>query len=164
MSNFIISPLNRGNLRPDFNFNFRESKENFSYFNNDVMSNKGSFFPPNVSNYNETEIEIMNENGKEFSSFIETPRASGVYNKRLNYNINNTYNLKNMNLKMKKIRDKINKNAKEIQKVNEKINKLDEQFKEYENCNKQYDLWIEKEEEESEMLINMLNFLNSNGK
>ena len=103
--------------KPDFNFNFRDSKENFSNFNNEIMSNKGSFFPPNSSNYNDTEIEIMNENGKEFSSFIETPRASGVYNKRLNFNMNNTYNLKNMNLKMKKIKDKINQNAKEIQRV-----------------------------------------------
>ena len=166
MSNYIINPLMgiKSFQKPDFNFNFRDSKENFSNFNNEIMSNKGSFFPPNASNYNDTEIEIMNENGKEFSSFIETPRASGVYNKRLNFNMNNTYNLKNMNLKMKKIKDKINQNAKEIQRVNEKINKLDEQFKEYENCNKQYDIWIEKEEEESEMLINMLNFLNSNGK
>ena len=166
MSNYIVNPLMgmKSYQKPDFNFNFRDSKENFSNFNNEVMSNKGSFFPPNASNYNETEIEIMNENGKEFSSFIETPRASGVYNKRLNFNMNNTYNLKNMNLKMKKIKDKINQNAKEIQRVNEKINKLDEQYKEYENCNKQYDIWIEKEEEESEMLINMLNFLNSNGK
>ena len=172
MSNYIISPLigNRG--LPGFtphNLNVLDSKENFSNFN-EIMSNKGSFFPPNISNYNETEIEIINENGKEFSSFIETPRASGVYNERVKiskndyFNMNNTYNYKNMNIKMKKVRDKINQNAKEIQKVNEKINKLDEKIKEYENCNKQYDIWIEKEEEESEMLINMLNFLNSNRK
>ena len=180
MSNYIINPLigtkvcpsptpQPPYMRAEFNFNIRDSKENLSNINNEIMSNKGSYFRPNVSNYNETEIEIMNENGRDFSSFIETPRASGVYNKRMkykndNYNMNNTYNFKNMNLKMKKIRDKINQNAKEIQRVNEKINNLDEQIKEYENCNKQYDMWIEKEEEESEMLINMLNFLNSNRK
>ena len=173
MSNYIISPLMgpRGYQRSDLNSNFRESKENFYNFNIELMSNKGSAFPlQNISNYNETEIEIMNENeknGKEFSSFIETPRASGNYNKRFkykneNYNMNNTYNIKSMNLKMKKLRDKINQNAKEIQQTNERINKLDEQIKEYENFNKQYDMWIEKEEEESEMLINMLNFLNNN--
>ena len=135
------------------------------------MSNKGSMLPQNNLNYNETEIEIMNENGKDYSSFIETPRASGVYNKRLkyknsnyNFNINNTYNFKNMNIKMKKISDKIEQNAKEIQKTNEKINKLDEQIKEYEKFNKQYEIWIEKEEEESEMLINMINYLNNNTK
>ena len=179
ISNYIISPLLPHNekirsntqsifSRTDLNFNFREFKENISNFN-EIMSNKGSFIPN--SNYNETEIEIMNENGKEFSSFIETPRASGVYNKKIknkntnyNFNMTNTYNFKNMNLKMKKIKDKINQSAKDIQKTNEKINKLDEQIKEYENCSKQYEMWIEKEEEESEILINMINFLNSNRK
>ena len=181
MSNYIISPLinPKGDIksgpqsifsRTDFNFNIREFKENISNFN-EIMSNKGSILPQNNFNYNETEIEIMNENGKDYSSFIETPRASGVYNKRLkyknsnyNFNMNNTYNFKNMNIKMKKIRDKINQNAKEIQKTNEKINKLDEQIKEYQNFNKQYEEWIEKEEEESEMLINMINYLNRNTK
>ena len=181
MSNYIISPLinPKGDIksgpqsifsRADFNFNLREYKENISNFN-EIMSNKGSILPQNNFNYNETEIEIMNENGKDYSSFIETPRASGVYNKRLKYknsnyniNMNNTYNFKNMNIKMKKIRDKINQNAKEIQKTNEKINKLDEQIKGYKNFNKQYEEWIEKEEEESEMLINMINYLNRNTK
>ena len=181
MSNYIISPLinPKGDIksgpqslfsRTDFNFNLGEFKENISNFN-EIMSNKGSMLPQNNFNYNETEIEIMNENGKDYSSFIETPRASGVYNKRLkyknsnyNFNINNTYNFKNMNIKMKKISDKIEQNAKEIQKTNEKINKLDEQIKEYEKFNKQYEIWIEKEEEESEMLINMINYLNNNTK
>ena len=139
MSNYIISPLinPKGDIksgpqslfsRTDFNFNLPEFKENISNFN-EIMSNKGSMLPQNNLNYNETEIEIMNENGKDYSSFIETPRASGVYNKRLkyknsnyNFNINNTYNFKNMNIKMKKISDKIEQNAKEIQKTNEKIN------------------------------------------
>ena len=179
ISNYIVSPLLPHNekirsntqsifSRTELNFNFREFKENISNFN-EIMSNKGSFIPN--SNYNETEIEIMNENGKEFCSFIETPRASGVYNKKIknkntnyNFNMTNTYNFKNMNLKIKKIKDKINQNAKDIQKTNEKINKLDEQIKEYENCSKQYEMWIEKEEEESEILINMINFLNSNRK
>ena len=173
MSNYIVNPLMgiKSFQKPDFNFNFRDSKENFSNFNNEIMSNKGSFFPPNASNYNDTEIEIMNENGKEFSSFIETPRASGVYNKKyryknsnLNFNMNNTYNFKNMNIKMKNIRDKINQNAKEIQNTNEKINKLDEKIKEYEKLDKQYEIWIEQEEEENEFLVNMLNYLNNNRK
>ncbi len=135
------------------------------------MSNTTSMSPKNNLNYNEPETETMNENAKAYTSFIETPRASGVYNKRLkyknsnyNFNINNTYNFKNMNIKMKKISDKIAQNAKEIQKTNEKINKLDEQIKEYEKFNKQYEIWIEKEEEESEMLINMINYLNNNTK
>ena len=137
---------------------------------NDIMSNKGNFIPQNLNtNYNETEIEIMNENGKEFTSFIETPRASGVYNKRIeykntNYNMNNTYNFKNMNLNMKKIRDKINNYNKDIQKYKHKINKIDEQIKNYENCNQLYEKWIEKEEEETEYLINMLNFKFLNSK
>ena len=177
MSNYINNPFlvphidARSGIQSLFSrgdFNFHDFKENISNFN-EIMSNKESAFPHN--NYNETEIEIMNENGKEFSSFIETPRASGVYNKKyryknsnLNFNMNNTYNFKNMNIKMKNIRDKINQNAKEIQNTNEKINKLDEKIKEYEKLDKQYEIWIEQEEEENEFLVNMLNYLNNNRK
>ena len=141
-----------------------------------MTSNKGGMltFPQGV---NETEFEIMNENGKEFKSFIETPRASGTYNKRfthknINYNTTNTNtnikysnsSNKSMNLKMKNICDKINANTNEIQKLNERIIKIDEKIKIQEEYNKKYELWIEKEEEEAELLINMLNFLNNQRK
>ena len=152
-----------------------EYKDNISNIN-DLTSNKGLglFIPPGI----ETEIEIMNENGKELKSFIETPRASGTYNKRfthknVNYNTTTTTHNnikycnssnKSLNQQMKNIINKINWNTNEIQKINEKIVKIEEKIKNYEENNKKYELWIGKEEEESELLINMLNFLNINRK
>ena len=61
----------------------------------------------------------MNENEKEIKSFIETPKASGTYNKRFtNYNNSNgnikysNCSNKPMNNKMKSIYDKIKFNTK----------------------------------------------------
>ena len=176
ISNYIIAPLtgvqDLKSYAPSL-CSKSEFKDNISNVN-DLTSNKGVGFiiQPGTK---EEEIEIMNENGKEFKSFIETPRASGTYNKRFNHkNINcnnsngnikysNSSN-KSMNHKMKSICDKINSNTNEIQKYNEKIILIDEKIKYYEEYNKKYELWIEKEEEESQFLINMLNFLNNQRK
>ena len=181
ISNYIVAPLTGiqdiKSYAPSLYSKSEYNKDNISNLNlNDLNSYKGGgfFIPPFV---NETEIEIMNENGKEFKSFIETPRASGTYNKRfthknINYNTtNNNNNInycnssnKSMNHKMKNICDKINKNSNEIQKLNEKIIKIEDEIKIYEEYNKKYELWIEKEEEESQLLINMINFLNNSRK
>ena len=176
ISNYIIAPLtgiqDLKSYAPSL-CSKSEFKDNISNVN-DLNSNKcGGFIIP--FGINETEIEIMNENGKEFKSFIETPRASGTYNKRfthknINYNNSNgnikysNNSSKSMNHKMKSICDKINSNTNEIQKYNEKIILIDEKIKHYEEYNKKYELWIEKEEEESQFLINMLNFLNNQRK
>ena len=168
-SNFILPPTYPPMDIMSNNIISVNSKYENSNFN-DIMSNKGNLIHHNFNtNINEAEIEIMNENAKELDSFIKTPRASGVYNKRTeykntNYNMNSTYNFKNMNLNMKKIRDKINSYNKDIEKYKNKINKIDEQIKNYEECNKTYEKWIEKEEEESEYLVNMLNFKFLNNK
>ena len=173
ISNYIVAPLTGINDLRSYAPSLcskSEFKDNISNIN-DLTSNKDAFLiPPGL---NETEIEIMNENGKEFKSFIETPRASGTYNKRfthknINFNTTNNTNIKycstnnkSVNQKMKSIYDRINSDTKEIQKINEKIVKIDEKIKIHEEFNKKYELWIEKEEEESEFLINMINFLNS---
>ena len=137
ISNYIVAPLigiqDIRSYAPSL-CSKSEYKDNISNIN-DLNSNKGGGFiiPPGVG---ETEIEIMNENGKEFKSFIETPRASGTYNKRfthknINYNTTNnnskywTSSNKSMTLKMKNICDKINNNSNEIQKLNEKIIKIE---------------------------------------
>ena len=173
ISNYIVAPLTGINDLRSYAPSLcskSEYKDNISNIN-DLTSNKDAFLIPPV--LNETEIEIMNENGKEFKSFIETPRASGTYNKRfthknINYNTTNNTNIKycstnnkSVNQRMKSIYDKINSDTKEIQKINEKILKIEEKIKIHEEFNKKYELWIEKEEEESEFLINMINFLNS---
>ena len=178
ISNYVVAPLiNIQDIRsyaPSL-YSKSEYKDNISNIN-DLTSNKGLglFIPPGI----ETEIEIMNENGKELKSFIETPRASGTYNKRfthknVNYNTTTTTHNnikycnscnKSLNQQMKNIINKINWNTNEIQKINEKIVKIEEKIKNYEENNKKYELWIGKEEEESELLINMLNFLNINRK
>jgi hypothetical protein len=176
ISNYIIAPLTGiQDLKSYAPSLYSEFKDNISNVNDLISNKEGGFsFPPGT---NETEIEIMNENGKGFKSFIETPRASGTYNKRfthknINYNTTNTNTQikysnssnKSINQKIKNICDKINRNTNEIQKMNEKIIYLEEKIKIQEEYNKKYELWIEKEEEESELLINMLNFLNNQRK
>jgi flagellar motility protein MotE (MotC chaperone) len=176
ISNYIIAPLTGiQDLKSYAPSLYSEFKDNISNVNDLISNKEGGFsFPPGT---NETEIEIMNENGKGFKSFIETPRASGTYNKRfthknINYNTTNTNTQikysnssnKSINQKIKNICDKINRNTNEIQKMNEKIINLEEKIKIQEEYNKKYELWIEKEEEESELLINMLNFLNNQRK
>ena len=176
ISNYIVAPLTGiQDLKSYAPSLYSEFKDNISNVNDLISNKEGGFsFPPGA---NETEIEIMNENGKGFKSFIETPRASGTYNKRfthknINYNTTNTNTQikysnssnKSMNQKIKNICDKINRNTNEIQKMNEKIINLEEKIKTQEEYNKKYELWIEKEEEESELLINMLNFLNNQRK
>ena len=156
-------------------FSKNEYKDNYSNINiNDITVNtinKEKFMLP-IGGLNEEELEITNENEKEIKSFIETPRASGIYNKRfmhknLVYNSNNKNNNNNIYTKsiyffFKNINDKINKNNIEINKINEKINEMDKKILSMDETNKRYLLWIEKEEEESEILINMINFLSNN--
>ena len=81
ISNYIVAPLtgiqDLRSYAPSL-CSKSEYKDNISNIN-DLTSNKDGVIIPQV--LNETEIEIMNENGKEFKSFIETPRASGTYNK-----------------------------------------------------------------------------------
>ena len=165
ISNYIAAPLtgiqDLKSYAPSL-YSKSELKDNTSNVN-DLTSNKegGFSFPPGL---NETEIEIMNENGKRFKSFIETPRASGIYNKRfthrnINFNTTNTHIKysdrinKSLNQKIKNVFDKININSNEIQKINKKILNFEEKIKIQEETNKKYELWIEKEEEESELLI-----------
>ena len=65
---------------------------------------------------------------------------------------------------MKAIVNRINWNTNEMKKINEKIMKIEEKIQNYQEINKKYELWIGKEEEESELLTNMLNFLISDRK
>ena len=156
-------------------FSKNEYKDNYSNINiSDITVNtinKEKFMLP-IGGLNEEELEITNENEKDIKSFIETPRTSGIYNKRfmhknIVYNSSNKYNnnniyTKSINFFFKNINDKINKNNIEINKINDKINEMDKKIQTMDETNKRYLLWIEKEEEESEILINMLNFLSNN--
>ena len=149
--------------------------ENSVSLNRESLINFNDYIQHKMTITDDTEIEITNENVKNFKNFIETPRASGVYNK---YNPNSGYNNMNQNNKIKnfpnnnqilmreieKLFQSINKNDDFIKKTNDKINDIAEKMKVYEEWNKKYELWIEKEEEESEVLVHMLNFLNKNKK
>ena len=98
----------------------------------DLQSSKNSLYiPPEI---NEDEIEIANENGKQFKSFLETPRTSGNYMQRLtlfynsgNKNSNYNNNCINRSLctqitsKMKNIIDIINYNTKKLKKLMKKL-------------------------------------------
>ena len=156
-------------------FSKNEHKDNYSNINiNDITVNtinKEKFMLP-LGGLNEEELEITNENEKEIKSFIETPRTSGIYNKRfihknIVYNSNNKYNnnniyMKSINFFCKNINDKINNKNIEINKINDKINEMDKKIQTMSEINKKYLLCIEKEEEENEVLINMMNFIINN--
>ena len=177
ISNYIMSPLINMPYTKSISqsiYSKSEFKDNLSNIN-DISNNKGGIF---ISGFHEAEIEITNENGKDFKSFFDTPRTSGNYYKRLAHK-NIVYNSGNKNenkyingyirsistqisLKMKNIIGRINFNEKEIEKTKENIVDLDKKIKEYEESNKIYNAWIEKEEAESEILNNMLIYLNFN--
>ena len=154
-------------------FSKNEYKDNYSNINiNDITVNtinKEKFMLP-LGGLNEEELEITNENEKEIKSFIETPRTSGIYNKRfIHKNIvynssskNNNIYTKSINFFFKKINDKINNKNIEINKINDKINEMDKKIQTMDEINKKYLLCIEKEEEENEILINMMNFITNN--
>ena len=169
ISKFVVTPLvgiqDMQSFTPSL-YSKSEFKDNISNIN-DIISNKDGAFSIPLA-INDTEIEISDENGKEFKSFIETPRASGTYIKRFSHKniINNNITIRNkikysITYNTKHIYDKINNKTDEIQKINEKIITIDEQTKNYEECCKKYQILIEKEEKESDDLMNMINFLNS---
>ena len=112
---------------------------------------KISIIPPNVIDDNE--VEITNENGEGFKAFIETPRSS-------NFNFKKDYSRENS--QFKGIYEKIDKKEKEIKRLNEKINQLTSKIQSFHEENKKYEKWIEKEENEGELLRHMLNFLTKN--
>jgi hypothetical protein len=171
ISNYVIAPLIPGGAQelrsyaPSL-FSKSEFKDNISNLH-ELIGNKIGHFNI-IQGGNDTEIEIMNENDKDFKSFIETPRASGTYNKRFahksvnqnNINKTNSKSINSYNQSMLNICHKINSCTSEIQKINERLKKVDSKMKDYEKINKQYETWIEKEEEERIMLEEMLNFLN----
>ena len=168
ISNFVVTPLagiqDMQSFTPSL-FSKCELRDNISNINDVISINDGTFSIP--LEINDTEIEISNENGKEFKSFIETPRASGTYIKRFSHKniINHNIAIRNkikysIGGNMKHIYKKINKKTDEILKINENIIAIDEKIKNYEECCKVYQIWIEKEEKENEDLMNMINFLN----
>ena len=113
---------------------------------------KISIIPPNIIDDNE--VEITNENGEGFKAFIETPRSSSIFNFKKDYSRENS--------QFKGIYEKIDKKEKEIKKLNEKINQLSSKIHSFQEENKKYEIWIEKEESEGELLRHMLNFLTKN--
>ena len=161
ISNNIISSLMNSQNKEIFSYatsiNSKNTFKDSNFINiNDLSNSKEAFFNPH--GINEAEIEIINENEKEFKSFLETPRASGNFNKRLShkniiYNsgnknyINNNYNYgynksfsSQISLQMKNIWNKINYNSKEIKIINGQIAELDKNIQKCEEFNKKYQL------------------------
>ena len=108
--------------------------------------------PPNINN-DDSEVEITNENGEGFKAFIESPHSSYFNNKKDKYKESSQF---------KAIYEKIQKKDKEIMKLKDKINHINNLIQSYNNENKKYEKWIEKEENEGEFLRQMLNFLIKN--
>ena len=104
--------------------------------------------------YNETEFEITNENGEGFKAFIETPRSNNMTIRRNRDYFGNIY--------LRNIDEKIHYKNKEIKALTDKTNKLISTLQTYDEENQKYKRWIEKEQTESEVLRQMLNFLLKN--
>lgn len=104
--------------------------------------------------YNETEFEITNENGEGFKAFIETPRSNNMTIRRNRDYFGNIY--------LRNIDEKIHYKNKEIKALTDKTNKMISTLQTYDEENQKYKRWIEKEQSESEVLRQMLNFLLKN--
>ena len=106
---------------------------------NEIMSNKGmKIFPMDMNNINNKEIEIrmdsLNRNTKNYFISMKMNQIKKVKEKIADREktINNNYNL--------------------IELYKNKIEKMEEE-------KRQYERWVEKEEEENENLLHLLNFL-----
>ena len=121
---------------------------------NDITSNKGGakLIPPCINN---KEFEFRFDKGMNFIPFINGPKNNN------NQNVNNFINYQ-MNNSIKKMREKINETNKLIKTNNDNINNIKKKISNIEEESKQYDRWIQKEEEENERLIHFLNFLLEN--
>ena len=115
-----------------------ESQDLISNYN-ELMSNKGMrIFPVDMNNNNNKEVEI---------------RMDNLYRNSKNYFL--AMQMNQMKKLKEKIADKekiINNNYNSIEKLKNKMEKMEEE-------GRQYERWIEKEEEENENLVYLLNFL-----
>ena len=113
-----------------------ESQDLISNYN-ELMSNKGMrIFPVEMNNGKEIEI-----------------RMDSLQRNRQNYFISMQMNqMKKMKEKIEEKEKSINNNYSTIEKLKNKMEKMTEE-------GKQYERWIEKEEEENENLTYLLNFL-----
>ena len=102
------------------------------------MSNKGMRIFPVYMNNNNKEVEI---------------RMDNLYKNSKNYFLSMQMN------QIKKLKDKITDKEKIINNNYSSIEKLKNKMEKMEEEGRQYERWIEKEEEENENLVYLLNFL-----
>ena len=114
-----------------------ESQDLLSNYN-EIMSNKGMrILPVDINNTNK-EVEIKMDN---------------LYRNSKNYFISMQMN------QVRKMKEKIGEKEKQIKNNYDSIDKMKKKIEKMENEGRQYERWIEKEEEENENLIYLLNFL-----
>jgi hypothetical protein len=114
-----------------------ESQDLLSNYN-EIMSNKGMrILPVDINNTNK-EVEIKMDN---------------LYRNSKNYFISMQMN------QVRKMKEKIGEKEKQIKNNYDSIEKMKKKIEKMENEGRQYERWIEKEEEENENLIYLLNFL-----
>jgi len=114
-----------------------ESQDLISNYN-EIMSNKGMRIFPVYMNNNNKEVEI---------------RMDNLYKNSKNYFLSMQMN------QIKKLKDKITDKEKIINNNYSSIEKLKNKMEKMEEEGRQYERWIEKEEEENENLVYLLNFL-----
>jgi hypothetical protein len=179
-SNNISSIIyNKDIYSSGLSFNSKSEYKNNNISNVQDLAN--SKIKLNPMDSNDTEIEIINENGKISKSFMTSSRTHINYHKKrlthknviynaLNNNINSNdfynYNYNKsksgqINQTIKYFSEKINSKTKEIEHMNSLIAELDKKIKLYEEYDKKYQLLIEKENTETEILLNILNYIYS---
>ena len=118
---------------------------------NDAVSNRGGIglIPKGM---NSKEFEFKFDKGMNFIPFINGPKNN---NNKMNVNILNIQ----MNNSIKKMKEKISEKDKLIKKNNDNIIHMKKKIKIIDDESKQYERWIQKEEDENERLVCLLNYL-----
>ena len=101
---------------------------------------------------NSKEFEFKFDKGMNFIPFINGPKNN---NNKMNVNILNIQ----MNNSIKKMKEKISEKDKLIKKNNDNIIHMKKKIKIIDDESKQYERWIQKEEDENERLVCLLNYL-----
>ena len=124
---------------------------------NDINSSRGFInIPPGMNN---REFEIRIDKDMNFMQYI-----SGNKNMNANNQGNNSYWNLQMHNSIKKIKEKINDKEALIKKNNDNINNMRQKISKIEEESKQYERWIENEDEENDRLMFLLNYLMQNKK
>ena len=141
-SNSITYKNENENINKKINNNgvipFKYINSDEKYFNDKIIDTKNWLYKKGFINNTNKEVEIKMDN---------------LYRNSKNYFISMQMN------QVRKMKEKIGEKEKQIKNNYDSIDKMKKKIEKMENEGRQYERWIEKEEEENENLIYLLNFL-----